>query len=193
MSDTGWIEEIRGPVEREMEADFTEVIPGRLFQSGRPVPREIVEHRDVNAIVSVSTGEQPWIKNWMEGGGESLKPGRPQQRLRVQVPLIDASNWLDVAAADAVVEMVYHLLSGDDTRRVLVHCDAGAFRSVHIAALVFSRMHALPPRYAFAEIDEQRGHKPPRDTTGLPGWVEHLDSYNLDERWPTADPEPTDE
>lgn len=50
-----------------MEAtEMVDVIPGRLFQAGRPIPREAVEDRDVNAIVSVSGGEQPWSGDWTE-------------------------------------------------------------------------------------------------------------------------------
>ena len=179
-------------IEQEEKAGFTEVIVGRLFQSGRPVPREIVEAREVNAIVSVSGGEQPWIEDWMEAGGDSLKPGRPQQRIRAQVPLIDASNWLDEAAADAAIRLVLRLLYGDDTRRVLVHCDAGAFRSVHVAACVLAEMQAVPAPLALAEIDKGRGRTPPRNSLGLPGWNEHLLTWGPADP-PTPDPPAVDD
>lgn len=174
-------DDVSAMLSAEDEACFVEVVAGRLFQSGYPVPRDIVEARDVNAVVSVSNSEQDWIEDWMERDAQNLRPGSPQQRIRAQIPLIDATGWLDAPGATAAVDFIYRLLASDDQRRVLVHCDMGAFRSVHVAACVLSRLHNIPPRYAFREIDKKHRGGEARETTGLRDWNEHLDRYGQEE------------
>lgn len=149
-------------------------VTDRIYQSGCPVPRADVEATGVTAILSVARAEQPWVGSWAEDGWPPT-PERPQLHIRLRVPLIDASGYLDAAAADAAVAAALRLL-GDPRRRLLVHCEAGAFRSVHICACILAHWCGLSGPDAFAYVDRRRGYREPRRGLDLAGWREHLEA-----------------
>lgn len=153
---------------------LAEVIVGRLWQSGRPLPLEAVEERGINAVVSVG-GAQPWIADWVEQAKFSdLEEGLPVLRIALHAPLIDREGGLDVVAADTVVAAVLRLLDDPD-RRVLVHCDAGHFRSVHIAACVLALRSGISGREALGKVDAAGSHWPVRKAMGFEDWDRYLD------------------
>lgn len=115
---------------------FSEILRGTLWQSGSAVDYKEVQAARINAIIAVGGGEQTWIAHWrFKVNAEFM--GRPQSRMSVYVraPLVDSSHCLDVDSCEATVGLVLRLLR-DPERRILVHCDMGAFRSVHVTACV---------------------------------------------------------
>ncbi len=152
---------------------LAEVIAGRLWQSGRPVPLQAIEERGINVVVSVG-GAQPWIGDWIEQANFSeLDDRRPVLRLSVHAPLIDREGGLDVVAADTVIAGILRLLE-DPERRVLVHCDAGRTRSVHIAACVLALRTGISGSEALGKVDAAGGRWPVRERLGLEDWDRHL-------------------
>lgn len=160
------------------ESFIAPVIEGRLYQSGRPIPLSEVEALGVNAVIDVGFGAQPWIGAWMAARDALPGPERPQQRVFVHVPLIDAAGMLDVRAADAAISVVVNLLK-DPERVLLVHCDMGAFRSVHVTAAALAVTRGLSVRDATMAVDVARGHGPYRETAlSAPDWAEHARTYD---------------
>lgn len=112
-----------------------EVLPGRLWQSGSRVASE--HWPTFDAVVAVGNGVQPWIDEWMEAGWKRCgyrPPAEKRLPVFVHAPLIDARQMLDEPTAEATARFVLNLLGTG--RKVLIHCDAGVFRSVFVAALV---------------------------------------------------------
>ena len=155
-----------------------EVIPGRLWQSGCPVPLEQIEEAGVNAVVNVGHALQPWVVEWMHRTvTENFRgPEKPRQRVHVHAPLWDAPDCLDPVACDVAISAAVRLLS-DPWRRVLIHCEAGAFRSIHVTAGVLAAVEGLPPAKAFREADRRTGHRNPRESLGMDGWHEHVATF----------------
>jgi hypothetical protein len=133
-----------------------EVIPGRLWQSGSRVALEHAELFD--AVICVGGSRQVWEPSWMERGWERIRPGKAiRLPVFVHAPLIDASGMLDTPTAASTARHVVQLLQ--DGRRVLIHCDAGAFRSVFMAALVLSAVEGITGLEACERVDECRGRR----------------------------------
>jgi hypothetical protein len=133
-----------------------EVIPGRLWQSGS---RVAPEHADLfDAVVSVGNERQAWEPGWMERAWDRIRPKTAiRLPLFLHAPLIDAGGFLDAPTAASTARHVVQLIH--DGRRVLIHCDAGAFRSVFMAALVLSAVEGIPGLEACERVDECRGRR----------------------------------
>lgn len=155
---------------------MVEVVPGCLWQSGRPVPVAQVEAAGINAIVAVGIGAQPWIGEWMRGGSVAVSYERPQLRVFLHIPLIDAANMLDPVAADTAIHAV-EILFRDPFRRVLVHCDMGAFRSVHVAACVLAQVEGCDSATACRHVDAARDGAYRDSALSAPDWRAHAESY----------------
>lgn len=150
----------------------------RLWLSGRPVSLDEVEAHRINTVISVG-GPQRWMSRWMLNADEELvtDTGSPHLKVAMHAPLIDSPGTLDPVAADAVIDAVCRLHT-DPVRRILIHCDAGVYRSVHVAACVLSRIEGIGGGEAMARIDgvrSTRGRK--RTSLGFAGWDEHLAAF----------------
>ena len=174
-----------------------EIIPGRLWQSGCPVPLCEVKEAGINAIVNVGQDQQQWLKQWRLGIWDTFQPvDQVRQAVYLYVPLMDADGCLDAIACDVAIRGAVHLLS-DPRRRVLIHCEAGHYRSVHVTAGVLAAVEGLAPTEAFREADRRAlGRGTPRESLGMAGWNEHVATFaphapTLDSghSTPTGDPE----
>jgi hypothetical protein len=144
---------------------LNEVIPGRLWQSGSWIRREHAEKFDV--VLSVGNARQRWEPDWMEAGWRAVRPKEGMVRLPVFIhaPLIDARKCLDAQTAEATARYALNLY--DMGRRLLIHCDAGAFRSVFMTALVLAAVEGIGGIEACARVDRIRGRAPGRERVGI--------------------------
>ncbi|MBI4538927.1 MAG: dual specificity protein phosphatase family protein [Gemmatimonadetes bacterium] len=119
-----------------MDPQIAEIIPGGLFQSGRPYWFEPLLELGVSVLVNVGSEPDLWVDEWQARMPFQVGGGRSPAYLHH--PLVDGSrDELDVAGVDALTH--YVLTALDDARRVLVHCDAGVNRSALICAEVLCR------------------------------------------------------
>lgn len=159
------------------EMPLSEMVPGGLWQSGCPVRLEKVHAARINAIVNVGHEQQQWLKQWArEVDGRFHGPVQPRHHVYARIPLYDAPGCIDVPATDAAIGLVLALLR-DRARRVLVHCEAGVYRSVHVTAGVLARLEGLDYAAAFREADRRAGVEPHRDCLGLDGWDRHARTF----------------
>src|SRR5690606_20282342 len=124
-----------------------EIIPGRLWQSGSRVSWTEARWCGIDAIVAVGGEQQPWLEALMEEGWKAVRPGAPRLPVFVHMPLIDATGMLDRPTAETAAALVVRLIR--DGRSVLVHCDAGVYRSVFICALVLAEIQGIDRRAAY--------------------------------------------
>lgn len=157
---------------------IAEIIEGRLWQSGSRAARREVEALRINAIVCVGEEYQQWARQWSKVD-HSIREKRvpPKFRVLAKLPLFDCDDCLDVAACDAAIDLVVRLLS-DPERRVLVHCSAGVYRSVHVCAGVVAAIEGCSGEKAFMRTDRRRLVKNPRRSLGMRGWHEHVATFS---------------
>ena len=154
-----------------------ELVPGRLWHSGSIVPlREVVDAK-INVILNVGDDELIWMERWEEEVDSRLSKENNRRAIYARIVLLDADDTIDVVATDAAIDFGLGLLRSDPERRVLVHCDAGAYRSVHVAAGILSAIENLPGREAFRQVDLRHGFEDPRSSLDLRGWAEHVGTF----------------
>jgi hypothetical protein len=158
------------------EVPVCEMIGGRLWQSGCPVPWSKVRELNINAVVNVGHAEQPWLGAWRERIFAQWCPENVRGHVYLHLPLMDCSGGLDVPACDLAIRSALALMA-DPERRILVHCEAGAFRSVHVCAGVVASWFRLRGEEAFRYVDRHAGRKNPRESLGLLGWHEHVQTF----------------
>ncbi len=157
-----------------------EIIPGRLFLSGCRPSMENVSWEEVNAIVNVGDADLPWLDGWKAHVRSHIAIGQPRLAVYLKATLIDAENFLDPHAAEAAAGLVLRVLE-DPERRVLVHCDMGAFRSVLVASLVLATSRGLSGTDARKEVHRRMGREPQEK------WMHEFDDYLSTLRAPTED------
>jgi hypothetical protein len=157
---------------------LNEVIPGRLWQSGSRISQADAARFDV--VVAVGNARQAWESEWMNDAWKLVRPKEGMVRLPVFVhaPLIDARKCLDAPTAEATARYVLNLYRMG--RRVLIHCDAGAFRSVFMAALVLAGVEGINGLEACARVDRVRKGDHYRVGIGIPEYDAMLKT------WPPA-------
>lgn len=155
---------------------LNEVIPGRLWQSGSRISAEHAAKFDV--VVSVGNARQAWEPGWMDAGWRAVTREKFRLPVFVHAPLIDARKMLDAPTAAATARYVLALLGMG--RRVLIHCDAGAFRSVFMAALVLASVQGINGIEACAQVDRCRGRSGARSRVGI--GIREFD--NMLRNWP---------
>jgi hypothetical protein len=139
------------------------VLEGRLWQSGCYVRRADLPAR-LDVVIAVGDAHGPrddaddeeWWKAW--GADLSrVEPGRPQRPIHIHAPLIDThrAGMLDFTTAEAVAR--FGALMMRRGRKVLVHCDAGMFRSVLVAALVVHYFTGCSGPDALARVRRAQG------------------------------------
>lgn len=161
----------------DREVHLCEMLRARLWQSGCPVPFEKIKAARINAVVNVGHEEQPWLAAWRDLIFCGFHPQEQvRQHVYLHAPLFDASHCLDVRACDTAIGVALALLRDSD-RRILVHCEAGAFRSIHVTAGIVAAERSLSGEQAFRYVDRLSGAKNPRSSLGMGGWHEHVQSF----------------
>jgi hypothetical protein len=151
-----------------------EVLPGKLWQAGSRVDAN--DSALFDAIITLGGSGQAWREEWMAAGYRTVERDLPRLPLVLHAPLIDASGWLDRATADIIVRCVLMLVRSG--RRVLVHCDAGAFRSVFVAALVVKAVCNVDGATALRVVERARGRDGTREKIGPRDFDEMLTEWS---------------
>lgn len=148
----------------------------RLYQSGCPVDVDDVNEAGINAVVDVGDMVNDWQTAWAKGFPEGFGPDNPRRRAFLHIPLHDAPGFLDPVAAETAAEAVLRFL-GDTERRVLIHCDAGAYRSRYVTALVLAEGLGCDGPTALKAFEYVAGYREPSKEFGFMDWDQHLQSW----------------
>lgn len=141
-------------IAQELSYDkLTEVLKGRLWQSGSRLPADCMSLFDT--IVTFGDEMQPWKAEWWESRYERVREGEPRLLMALHIPLIDSEGWLDAPTASVTAQYIATLLKTG--RKILIHCDGGVFRSVFMTALVVSLVEDIPGTNALAFVQKARG------------------------------------
>lgn len=163
------------------------IIDGKLWQSGCYVRRADIPN--VDAIIAVGDAHGPrdpdgteWWKEWVSDLSR-VHEGNCERPIMIHAPLLDMHRpgMLDRPAADGVARFGAYLLRRG--RKVLVHCDAGMFRSVLVAALVVHHFTGCSGEDARALVYRAHG-RPEKEKIGLPDFDALLASCSTDRRLP---------
>jgi hypothetical protein len=154
-----------------------EIIPQRLYQSGLPISLVEVIAKDIDTIINVGHEELPWLTAWKLYWLDKFNPDNIRQPLYFHAALMDCPNGLDEVACNLTILNADLLLKATD-RKILVHCEAGAYRSIHVCAGIVAKNTLCPGATAFQIVDRRTGHTNPRSSLGLAGWKEHAKSWD---------------
>jgi hypothetical protein len=126
---------------------------------------------DVIIAVGDAHGPREDSIDWWRAWGADLtrvEPGRPERPVHVHAPLIDThrSGMLDQFTAEAVARFAALMLRRG--RSVLIHCDAGMFRSVLVAALAVHYFTGCSGVDALRQVRRAQGRTRGSDRIGPP-------------------------
>lgn len=134
-------------------AVIREVLPGALWQSGRPADPSEIDAADITAVVNVGVGCNAWAAAWQRG---PVTLGAYTPRVYLHHPLRDGSmEGLDRPGLFATVRFMIDMLRTG--RRVLVHCDLGQNRSGLVCGMAMVVCGAMDGVEATARLRQAGG------------------------------------
>ncbi|MGN6242837.1 MAG: protein-tyrosine phosphatase family protein [Motilibacteraceae bacterium] len=137
----------------------TEVLPGRLWISGSPVPPEFVAEHGITAVVDVADPDSPTDPDELERAGV---------RLYRKEPLVDDAERLpDLDLVEELVDVLVDAVG--EGHRALVCCSFGRNRSGLVAALTVRALLAVPGAEALRLLRARR-----RRAVNNPAFAAHV-------------------
>lgn len=152
-----------------------EIVPDTLYQSGHPAALASLDRRGVDAIVAVGASTHSWVRDWTRAFPPGFSRARPSRRIFVHAPMIDASGYFHASTAHALALYTEALCRLG--RTVLVHCDAGIFRSRYVCALVYALLNDVHGPAALEAVGRRMGIESPSRRLDLPDWDEFLETW----------------